>query len=127
MTPSKTPNPTEAELQILQVLWEHGPSSVRFVNEIINEEKEVGYTTTLKIMQIMSDKGLVQRDTSNRSHIYLAHIAKDNTLNKLIDNFVNNAFQGSAKMLVMQALGNEKVNSNELEEIKKFIASIENK
>lgn len=127
MNNNKIPNPTEAELQILQILWKHGPCSVRFVNDIMNEEKEVGYTTTLKIMQIMADKGLVDRDTSNRIHIYTSRSARENTLNKLVDNFIENTFQGSAKMLVLQALGNEKVSNQELLEIKKFIEQIEKK
>jgi len=117
--------PTDSELDILQILWEHGPSSVRFVHEIIEKEKSVGYTTTLKLMQIMSDKGIVSRDTTNRTHIYEAAISEEQTQQQLLDKFVEGTFRGSAMKLVLSALGNNKTSKAELQEIKDFIQKIE--
>lgn len=117
--------PTESELQILQILWEHGPSSVRYVNDKLNETREVGYTTSLKIMQIMSDKGLVSRDTAQRTHIYSSQVTEDNTQQNLLSSFINSAFRGSATKLVMQALGTDNATTEELQEIKDLIAKIE--
>jgi predicted transcriptional regulator len=118
--------PTDAELEILQVLWENGPSSVRFVNEQLGERKEVGYTTTLKLMQIMYEKGLVNRNTDARSHIYEAAIERDETQRNLLGTFVDNVFSGSAMSLVMQALGNHKASKDELDQIKALIEKMEN-
>ncbi len=118
--------PTDAELEILQVLWENGPSSVRFVNEQLGERKEVGYTTTLKLMQIMYEKGLVIRNTDARSHIYEAAIERDETQRNLLGTFVDNVFSGSAMNLVMQALGNHKASKDELDQIKALIEKMEN-
>jgi len=125
MAKPSTPKPTESELSILQVLWAIGPCSVRVVNEKLNETKEMGYTTTLKLMQIMTEKVLVTRDTSTRSHIYSAHVSEDVTKNKLLNGFLENTFQGSAGNLVMQALGNHKTSPEELEKIKSLIKEIE--
>ncbi len=125
MTEKPLPRPTDAELAILQVLWAHGPSSVRFVHEQLSEEKEVGYTTTLKIMQIMTEKGLLQRNTDNRSHIYSPALKKEDTQKQLLQDFVDSTFRGSAMELVMQALGNHRASSQELQEIKALIANIE--
>lgn len=119
--------PTESELEILQILWAQGPSSVRTVNELLNEKRDVGYTTTLKIMQIMSDKGLALRNTESRTHIYEASISEEATQQKLLDRFVDATFRGSAMKLVMQALGNHKASKQELEDIKALIDSIEQK
>ena len=127
MSNNIVPKPTDAELKILQVLWEYGPSSVRFVNDKLNEEKEVGYTTTLKIMQIMAEKGLLQRNTDNRSHIYNPVLKKVDTQKQLLQDFVDSTFKGSAMELVMQALGNHQASSQELQEIKALIANIEGK
>ena len=117
--------PTESELEILQILWEYGPCSVRLVNEKLNEERKVGYTTTLKLMQIMADKGLAERDTSSRTHIYKAARDERATQSFLLNEFMNNTFRGSAKKLVLQALGNHDTTPEELEEIKALIAKIE--
>lgn len=117
--------PTEAELEILQILWKHGDSTVRFVNGELNKKREVGYTTTLKMMQLMTDKGLLQRDSSNRSHIYQPNISEEDTQKKLLDKLLNTAFGGSAMKLVMQALGNKKTSQEELKEIKTLINKIE--
>jgi len=120
------PKPTDAELEILQVLWENGPSSVRFVNDELAEKREVGYTTTLKLMQIMFEKGLVARNTDARSHIYEAAIGRDATQRSLLGTFVDNVFSGSAMDLVMQALGNHKASKGELDQIKALIEKMEN-
>lgn len=126
MSSKKNIKPTESELAILQVLWEHGPSSVRFIHEKLAENKEVGYTTTLKLMQIMyCDKGLLTRDDSSRTHIYKAAISEEETQKKLVDRFVEATFRGSAMKLVMQTLGNHSASKEELAEIKALIAKIE--
>jgi len=127
MTKSTTPRPTESELAILQLLWQYGPSSVRFVNEKLNEEREVGYTTTLKLMQIMADKGLVHRNTESRTHIYSAAVSEEQTQQNLLQRFVDQAFRGSAMKLVLQALGNHQASKEELDEIKSLIKKMENK
>lgn len=125
MNNNKIPKPTDAELKILQILWQNGPSSVRFVNDKLNEEKEVGYTTTLKIMQIMADKELVKRNTESRTHIYEPLIEEDATQKQLLKKFVDATFRGSAMKLVMQALGNHEASEAELEKIKALIKKIE--
>ncbi len=117
--------PTDSELEILQILWEHGPSSVRFVHDILAEEKSVGYTTTLKIMQIMADKGIVKRDTSSRTHIYEAAINEEQTQKQLLDKFVEGTFRGSAMKMVLSALGSNKASKEELAAIKDLIKKIE--
>ncbi len=122
---SNTNKPTESEYQILQILWEKGPSNVRQVNDIINLTKETGYTTTLKLMQIMSDKGLVERDTSTRTHVYTAAITQKDTQGELLSSFLQKTFKGSAMSLVMQTLGNHKASKEELKEIKKLINQLE--
>ena len=119
--------PTEAELEILHILWANGANSVRFVNEKLCENREVGYTTTLKMMQMMYDKGLLNRDDSTRSHVYEAIYKQEETQQKLLDQFVNTAFKGSAMQLVMQALGNHNATGEELAEIKALIKQIEGK
>jgi len=124
---SKLPQPTEAELGILQILWEAGPSTVRFVNEQLNEqqEKEIGYTTTLKLMQIMTEKKLLSRNTETRTHVYLAEAVQGDTQKALLKKFVDATFKGSATNLVMQALGNHETSQQELDEIKALIERIE--
>ena len=123
---SKIPKPTDSELEILMILWEHGPSSVRFVNEKLNEARDVGYTTTLKLMQIMVDKGLAQRDTASRTHIYYAAVKEADTQKRLLKKFVDSTFRGSAMKMVMQALGNHQASKEELDEIKAMIEKMEN-
>jgi len=119
------PKPTDAELEILQLLWEYGPNSVRFINEKLNDKRETGYTTTLKVLQIMHEKGLVRRNTDARSHIYETVLTKAETQQSLLDNFVDHVFSGSAMSLVMQALGNNKASKAELDEIKALIEKME--
>ncbi len=118
--------PTDSELEILHILWENGPSSVRYINDMLNERRDVGYTTTLKLMQIMNEKGLVKRDTAAKIHIYIAVAKENDTKNNLVNEFVNVAFHGSAMNLVMQALGNTKSSPEELEDLKALISKLEN-
>ena len=119
--------PTESEIEVLNILWQHGPQSVRFVNEKLNTQREVGYTTSLKIMQLMVEKGLLARDTSSRTHIYKAIVNEQKTQGQLLKKFVDTAFRGSSMKMVMQALGNHKPSQEELDEIKELIKKIENK
>ena len=118
--------PTESELEILQILWTRGSSTVREVNMLLSKYKNVGYTTTLKIMQIMTDKGLVIRDKESRTHIYSATVNREETQNMLLNRFLDNTFSGSASTLIMQALGNHKASPEELKEIKELIDKLEN-
>lgn len=131
--PMNTMKPTDAELEILHVLWKTGPSTVRTVNDLLNEERKAGsrepagYTTTLKFMQIMMEKGLVGRVEDGRTHIYSAAIGESDAQSVLLDQFVHHTFKGSAARLVMQALGNHEASRDELEAIKALIAQLENK
>jgi predicted transcriptional regulator len=120
-----TIKPTESELEILRVLWEKGPSTVRLVNETLNQEKVTGYTTTLKLMQIMAQKGIVTRDETSRTHVYKPAIERIKVQETLLNKLVDAAFSGSASQLVMQALGQGKTSKAELEEIKKLIEQLE--
>jgi BlaI family transcriptional regulator, penicillinase repressor len=120
--------PTEAELEILHILWANGAQSVRFVNDKLNEKRmpPIGYTTTLKTMQVMhNDKGLLVRDDSARSHIYVAAMPQVETQRNLVNHFVESAFKGSAMQLVMQALGNHDASNSEIAEIKALIETME--
>lgn len=119
--------PTTAELEILTILWKEGKSSVRAVHENLSKTKETGYTTTLKTLQNMFSKGLVKRDEEKRSHIYYPAISQQDTQKSLVKNFVSTAFGGSAKKLVMQALGQSKPSKEEISEIRKFLDQLENK
>lgn len=121
----KKNTPTESELEILQILWQNGSSSVREVNDILNTEREVGYTTTLKIMQIMNDKGLVVRDTSSRTHIYKAAATEDDTQIKLLVIFIEKTYRGSAMRMIMHALCHQEASGKEIEELKKIIDQLE--
>lgn len=119
--------PTESELEILQVLWELGASTVRTVNEDLCKRKgtEIGYTTTLKFMQMMHEKGFISRNNDAKTHIYAAAIAESDTKKQLLDRFVDNVFRGSAMNLVMQALGGKKSNAEEITEIRRFLDEME--
>lgn len=118
--------PTESELEILQILWKKGAATVRQVNDELSRHKEVGYTTTLKLMQIMYEKNLVTRTEEGRYHIYQAAIEEESTQKLLLDRFIDTAFRGSASRMVMQALGNQSVSKDELDEIKAWIETLEN-
>ncbi|WP_316734403.1 BlaI/MecI/CopY family transcriptional regulator [Pedobacter aquatilis] len=115
--------PTEGEMEILQVLWQKGLCTVREVHEALNK-KDSGYTTTLKLMQIMHEKGMVERDTNQKTHIYKAIVNQDKTEKQLVNKMIDNVFNGSAARLVMQALGNHSATSEELDEIKKYLDSL---
>ncbi|MCZ6520996.1 MAG: BlaI/MecI/CopY family transcriptional regulator [Bacteroidetes bacterium] len=117
--------PTEGELQILIVLWKKGPCTVRDVNQVLADNKEVGYTTTLKLMQIMHEKGLLRRSRQGKSHIYSAVVSEDLTQKQLVEKLLDTAFHGSALKMVMQALGSKKSSPQELKEIKEFIKQLE--
>lgn len=126
--------PTDSELEILHILWEQGPCTVRTVNDLLNEQRRnaavkskesAGYTTTLKLMQIMFEKGLVSREEEGRTHSYTARVRESDTQELLLQQFVDHAFRGSTARLVMQALGNHEASAEELDEIKALIAKIE--
>ena len=117
--------PTASELEVLQILWKNGDSTVKSVNDELNTNKNVGYTTTLKIMQIMYEKGLLDREKSGRSHIYKPVPQKDETQNVLLEKILETAFAGSASKLVMQALGRSKTSKKEIEEIKEYLIKLE--
>ncbi|RIJ37539.1 BlaI/MecI/CopY family transcriptional regulator [Pontibacter oryzae] len=125
MTLSQIPKPTESELEILQVLWQHGPSTVRFVHEELSKVKDAGYTTTLKIMQIMAEKGMLEADKSSRSHIFKPLLQEEHTQKLLLNRFLDTAFRGSASKLVMQALGNSRTSKEELGEIRNLLDKLE--
>ncbi len=126
MSSTKYIKPTESELEILQVLWERGLASVREVHEELSKTKEAGYTTTLKLMQIMNEKGLVKRDDSIKTHIYQPAVSKEKTQKHLLGKMINTLFGGSTTELVIQALGNHKASADELEEIQKLLTEMKN-
>ncbi|MES2455380.1 MAG: BlaI/MecI/CopY family transcriptional regulator [Bacteroidota bacterium] len=119
--------PTESELEILQILWEKGKCTVRDVHEILEKNKDAGYTTTLKLMQIMHEKGLVARDTSAKTHIYSSLVNQERTQQQLVNKMIDNVFNGSAARLVMQALGNHTASRDEIDSIKKYLDELSNK
>ena len=124
MPTGKYIKPTESELEILQVLWTNGLASVRDVHEKLAETKDVGYTTTLKLMQIMHEKGLVKRDDSVKTHIYQAAVSREKTQKQLVGKMVDGLFGGSPTQLVLQALGNHKASTQELEEIQELLNNL---
>lgn len=121
--------PTNSELEILQIIWQKGSCTVRDVNEQLAREKgtEIGYTTTLKLMQIMHEKGLLERETCSRTHIYKALISRSKTSQNLLDTLIDTVFNGSASQLVMQALSNKKSSREEIEMIKKYLDQLDKK
>ena len=125
MARSKPLRPTEAELEILAVLWEHGPSTVRQVHQQLAGDRDVGYTTVLKLLQIMAEKGLVERDTSERSHVYRARHEAEQTQRQLVSDLLARAFGGAADKLVMQVLLAKKVSAEELAEIRKLLDELD--
>jgi predicted transcriptional regulator len=126
ITRENNPEPTRSELEILQVLWQHGPSTVRSVNDILNEQKrEVQYTSTLKLMQIMVEKGLLNRDESQMKHIYSAAVEEQATKSRLLDRFVDTMYNGSATSLMMQLLGNKKTSKKELDAIRELLKKMD--
>jgi predicted transcriptional regulator len=123
--PSKPPKPTDAELAILRVLWQRGPSTVRDVWEQLNPKQHTGYTTVLKTMQIMSEKGLLARDETDRSHVYRAARSEAQTQRQVVGHLLERLFSGSAPKLVMQALAAKKATPAELAEIRKLLNDME--
>lgn len=120
------PRPTDAELEILNVLWQRGASTVREVHQAIGRSKPAtGYTTVLKLMQIMAEKGLVRRDESQRAHVYEARLAREQTQRQLIGDLLDRAFDGSATKLVMQALNAKRTSAEELTRIRKMLDEFE--
>jgi len=128
MESNKNIKPSDSELLILQVLWQQGPRTVKEVNEQLSKDKSTGYTTTLKLMQIMHEKGLVTRTTEGakgRSHIYHAAVKEAQVSRHLLNSFVERVFQGSVSKLVMRALGNTKTSKEEIEQIRTLLDKIE--
>ena len=117
---------TESELEILQVLWDKGPSTVRDVHEELLKNKDAGYTTTLKLMQIMHEKGLVSRNTSTKTHVYTATVTKKETQKSALNKIIDTVFTGSTADLVIQALGSHRASKDEIDAIKKFLDQFEN-
>jgi BlaI family penicillinase repressor len=126
MSVTKYIKPTESELEILTVLWQRGLASVREVHEELARTKDVGYTTTLKLMQIMNEKGLVKRDASVKTHIYQAAVSKEKTQRHLLGKMIDGLFGGSSTQLVIQALGNHKASKEELEAIQNLLNDLKN-
>ena len=125
MAKRNLPRPTDAELAILRVLWERGPSTVREVTEALQDERGTGYTTALKLLQIMTDKGLVRREDSQRTHIYEAVQPARETQRQLVCDLLDRAFGGSAQQLVMQALSATRASAEELKQIRKLLDDLE--
>ena len=125
MPENELPRPTDAELEILKVLWRRGPSTVREVFETLGETRGTGYTTVLKLMQIMADKGLVVRDESERAHRYEAAAPEEETQRRLVGDLLRKAFDGSARKLVLQALSAERATAEELTEIRRLLDELE--
>jgi BlaI family transcriptional regulator, penicillinase repressor len=117
--------PTDAELAILRVLWSRGPSTVRQVHDALSQERETGYTTVLKLMQIMTEKGLVERDESERTHVYQARFTQEQTQQRLVIDLLEKAFGGSASQLVMQALAAKPASADELAQIRRMLDELE--
>ena len=125
MTRAKTPRPTDLELSILRVLWRLGPSTVRQVQDELNRNQPTGYTTALKMLQIMHEKGLAKRDESRRTHIYAAALPEEETKQQLVSDLVTRAFGGSARQLVLHALSGRKASRKELSEIRSLLDELE--
>jgi BlaI family transcriptional regulator, penicillinase repressor len=125
MANSKFSKPTESEMEILQVLWESGPCTVREVHDVLSETKGSGYTTTLKLMQIMNEKGLLNRNDEAKTHIYSSVIKKESVQKQVVSKMINGLFKGSSAKLVMHALGNHRASKEEIMQIKKYLDEIE--
>ena len=124
-TQRQTPRPTDAELEILKVLWQRGPSTVREVHDVLNETKPTGYTTVLKLLQIMGEKGLVRRDEQQRAHVYEAELEQEQTERQLVGDMLERVFDGSAAKLVMRALATKKTNARVLTAIRQLLNEFE--
>ena len=126
MNRASAPRPTDAELAILRILWDRGPSTVRQVHEILGRERQAAYTTALKLLQIMTEKGLVERDERDRTHIYRARLSEETTQRQLVRDLVDRAFAGSSSKLVLQALASKRASAEELRDIRKAIDGARN-
>jgi BlaI family penicillinase repressor len=122
---NKQPEPTRSELEILQVLWEIGPSTVREVHNVLLKQKDVNYTTTLKLMQIMADKSILARDESQMKHVYRVAEDEQKTKDRLLEKFVDSMYKGSASKLVMRLLGNKKTSKEDVKAIKEMLKKLE--
>ena len=122
-----SPRPTDAELSILRVLWERGPSTVRQVHDVLSVNREFAYTTTLKLLQLMTEKGVAVREEAGRVHLYRAAVAQEETQRHLIRDLVDRAFGGSPSQLVMQALAAKPASAEELREIRRLLKEHEEK
>ncbi len=127
MTRKKQSGPTEREIEILKILWQRGPSTVRQVNEVMNARQQTGYTTTLKLMQIMVDKGLISRDDSQFKHLFEAAVSEESTQKQLVGNLLERVFSGSTEKLVMRALSAKKISKRDLGKIRELIERMEEK
>lgn len=127
MAKEKLPRPTDAELAILRVLWQQKQATVREVHDALSSSQGTGYTTVLKLMQIMTEKGLVERDESNRAHVYRPRISEQRTKGQLVGDLLDRAFGGSTGELVMQALSSRKASAEELSEIRALLDSLDRK
>jgi len=127
MQKRQVPQPTDRELEILKILWDNGPCTVRQVNEHMSQQQRTGYTTTLKLMQIMVDKGLVMRDDSQFRHVYESAVTEEKTQKQLVGNLLDKAFSGSAEKLVVRALSTKKVSVEELTKIRELLDRMEGK
>ena len=121
MSRATAPRPTDAELAILRILWDRGPSTVRQVHDILATDRQAAYTTALKLLQIMTEKGLVDRDDRDRTHIYRARFSEESTQRQLVRDLLDRAFGGSSGKLVMQALATKRASAEELTDIRKAI------
>lgn len=125
MRKKTVPRPTDGELEILRILWERGASTVREVHEVLDARDPTGYTTVLKLLQIMTEKGLVERETSERAHVYQARVPREETERQLVGDLLERAFAGSASSLVMRALSSKRPSREELDRIRKHLDELE--
>jgi predicted transcriptional regulator len=125
---SKETVPTKSEMDVLQILWQQGPSTVRFVHDTLNEQKEaVQYTSTLKLMQVMAEKGMLTRDESNMKHIYSAALEEKKTKGTILTRFVDSMYDGSVSNLMVALLGNDKTSEKELQVLKQMLKKLDEK
>jgi BlaI family penicillinase repressor len=126
---SKETVPTRSEMDVLQILWQHGPSTVRFVHDTLNEQKEEGvqYTSTLKLMQVMAEKGMLTRDESSMKHIYSAALEEKTTKGTILSRFVDSMYDGSVSNLMVALLGNDKTSKKELQVLKEMLKKLDDK
>jgi BlaI family transcriptional regulator, penicillinase repressor len=125
MSRPRSTKPTDAELSILKVLWRKGPSTVRDVQEALNVERRTGYTTALKLMQIMTEKGLVSRDESNRAHVYQPSSSEDETQQQIVGDLLDRVFGGSAAKLVLHSLSSQQATPQDIQQIREMLAKLE--